>query len=215
MSQTARDLRRRFARHLIAVPSLREHARPAVQTPFSIAEFTGRLTEISGHADGAMLTFAFALVREAQSAGEAVAWLTFPHRPFYPPDAARNGIDLQSLVVVFCPDPRSLTATADRLARSGAFGLIALDLGENAKVPMAALSRLAGLAKKHDAVLLCLTDKTASMPSLGSLVTVHVRAEIASAPDGRFLCRLQAVKDKRRGPGWRHEITCDGPPGLC
>ncbi len=32
--------------------------------------------------------------------------------------------------------------------------------------------------------------------------------------EGRFTCELHALKDKRRGPGWRHSEVFHGPTGL-
>ena len=81
------------------------------------------------------------LVLDAQCSAEPVAWVTRPGTTFFPPDVADNGIDLGGLAVVVVPSPTAVLRAADCLLRSGAFGLVVLDLysgsGEPAvEVPM-------------------------------------------------------------------------------
>ena len=47
---------------------------------------------------------------------------------FFPPDAAEGGVDLDALLVVRARDLSSMASAADQLARSGAFGLLVVDL---------------------------------------------------------------------------------------
>jgi hypothetical protein len=96
---------------------------------FELAAIQGRLTELSAAASSAALTAALALVGEAQKKGETAAWLTARGTSFFPPDAAALGIDLAALVVVRVPEAQDVARAADRLARSGGFGLVVLDLG--------------------------------------------------------------------------------------
>jgi len=42
-----------------------------------------------------------------------------------------------------------------------------------------------------------------------------IRSPDADAEAGPFLCHLTALRDRRRGPGWRHVEPCGGPAGLC
>lgn len=175
----------------------------------------GRLVELSAVGASAVLTVATGLVLEAQRAGEPVAWISGGSL-FFPPDLAESGVDLESLVVIRVP-PRltEILRAADRLLRSGAFGLVVLDLERTAQLPLAAQSRLAGLAQRHDTAVLCLTTKETSAPSLGSLVSLHASATRRPATEGRFCCEVRVTKDKRRGPGWIHrEEGFRGPPGL-
>lgn len=181
----------------------------------SMADLAGRLVELSGLGDTAVLTHACSAVLEAQREGETVAWITRRDRPFYPPDAGEMGIDLSALAVVRCPDGRAVASAADRLARSGAFGLLVLDLGEDGEVPPALLTRLAGLAHKHDTAILFLTEKSEDAPSVAPIVSLRGSSQRRGVGDGRFVCRFHAVKDKRRGPGWGREALYHGPPGLC
>jgi recombination protein RecA len=174
---------------------------------------SGRLTELSGVGAVASLTSAFGLVLDAQMRAEPVAWITLPETSFYPPDAADSGVDLEALAVVCVPGAQEGARAAERLLRSGAFGLIVLDLGRDARVPTALQGRLVSLAKHHDTALVCLTDKPRDTASLGSLVSL--RAQVVREKCGdRFSCKLEVLKDKNRGPGWSHsEVVC-GPAGL-
>jgi len=181
--------------------------------PWSLAGVAGRLVEVSSSGATATLTLAFGLVLDAQRQGEPVAWITPGQSTFYPPDAAEGGVDLNALVIVRVPSARAVARAADRLARSGALGLIVLDLGA-ADLPTPLQMRLAGLAQKHQTALLCLTEKGEEAPSLGSLVSVRVHAERRKISEDRFSCGLTVLKDKRRGPTWTHAEVCRGPAGL-
>jgi len=184
--------------------------------PWEYDQLAGRLVELSGRGAAAPLTLAFRKVVEAQQRAEPVAWVTDDRVPFYPPDASANGVDLDALPVVFTADAPAAARAAEKLGRSGAFGLVVLDLrGRRVDLPLPLQTRLASLAKAHDMVLLCLTEKGADQPSLGSLVSLRCDARRGRLNQGRFVCQLQAVKDKRQGPGWRFEEQCVGPVGLC
>jgi recombination protein RecA len=133
---------------------------------------------------------------------------------FYPPDAAQGGADLSSLVVVRLPNPDSIARAAEKLLRSGGFGLIVLDLGA-ADIPMPLQTRLTGLAMRHQTALVCLTAKERKNFSLGSLVSLRVHSRKKQLSGNLFACALDVLKDKRRGPTWSHEERYTGPAGLC
>ena len=178
----------------------------------------GRLVELSDPGAGAPLTMAVSLVHDAQRRRETVAWVTSRSSAFFPPDVAASGVDLDALAVIRLPDPSCVARAADRLLRSGAFGLVVLDLGRG-DVTMPLQARLLGLAERHDAAVLCLTEKPHGAPSLSSLVSLRVetarrRAGRESGSDtttDAFACSVTAVKDKRRPPGWTQEVVrCRG-----
>jgi recombination protein RecA len=186
------------------------------------------MCELSGTGAAPKLTLAFALVHEAQRRHEPVAWITCGASTFFPPDAAEGGIDLDCLPVVFAPDASAAARAAARLARSGAFGLIVIDIAAAApagsprragvmatEIPVPLQSRLAGLAQRHDIAVLCLTEKADEAASLGALVSLRCAAERVPDSRGGYLCRARALKDKRRGPGWSHAEVRRGPAGLC
>ena len=173
------------------------------------------LAELSGAAGAPSLTLACSLVREVQQQGEPVAWVTRPGSTFYPPDVADGGIDLAALPVIRLDDVRDRLLAADQLTRSGAFGLLVLDLVEDGPgLPLAVQSRLSEQAIAHGALVLCLTAKTERQPSLGSLVTVRGQARRIRRGNGRYACRVEVLKDKRRGPGWTDEEDRRGPDGV-
>lgn len=199
------------------MPAVERWTSPAPRAPagWSLAAVAGRVVELSGTPAGAPLTLAFGLVLDAQQHGEPVAWITPRASSFYPPDAAEGGVDLAALVVVRVPDGRAGARAADRLLRSGAFGLVVLDLGATAALPLPLQARLAGLARHHHTALVALTAKGQDSPSLGPLVSLRVVATRQRIAEDRFRCALTVLKDTRRGPTWSHQEVCRGPAGLC
>jgi len=196
---------------------------------WGLAHIAGRFIEISSTDTSANLTAAFGLVLEAQRLGEPAAWITLPQSSFYPPDAAEGGVDLNALPVVRAPDPRAAARAADQLIRSGAFGLVVLDLGyhseekANQEIPVPLQSRLAGLAKKYTTALIALTEKSCREGSLGSLISLRAEAERIALKQHQetnkedipsFEVQIRVLKDKRRGPGLAHQEICHGPAGL-
>jgi len=192
---------------------------------WGLEAFRGRLIEVSARGATATLTTAAELVLEAQRAAEPVAWIVpWSADPrtgtFYPPDVADTGIDLAALVVVRAPTTIAAARAAERLLRSGAFGLVVLDLGgvelegpRAARLPDQVLGRLVSLAQAHDAAVVCLTDKPADTGSLGSLVSLRAEALRVRTKEG-FEVTVRTIKDKRRGPGWSRVQKLRGPSGL-
>lgn len=203
-----------------------EHGHEVAESPWGFASLRGRLVELSARGASATLTTAIELVLEAQREGEPVAWLVpwAPASPggqghaasgtFFPPDVAECGVDLAALIVVRAPSGVAAARAAERLLRSGAFGLVVLDFGcASVDVPMAHQGRLVTLAQTHDAAVVCLTEKTAEATSLGSLVSLRVESLRARSKEG-FEITVRALKDKRRGPGWTRSRNARGPAGL-
>jgi len=169
--------------------------------------------ELSSWGGAGLLTLALDLVLQAQEEAEPVAWIT-GSSTFFPPDAARCGIDLDALPVIRVPDAKCAARTADKLLRSGAFGLVVLDLGTQSFISPPLQTRLLGLASKHEAAVLFLTEKPSDAPSLGSLVSLRAQAVRSRTGEDKFSCEARVVKDKRRGPGWSHRELRHGPAGL-
>lgn len=181
---------------------------------WTMAQLAGHIAELSAQGASAVTTLAMRLAHEAQCQGEPVAWVTDRRACFYPPDALDNGIDLEALAVVRLADPQTIGKAADYLVRSGAFGLVVLDLGAGVRLHDRQLTRLLGLARRHGTAIVCLTAKADGAPSLGPLVSMRGAVERERLGPGGFACRLRALKDKRRAPGWRHQEVCHGPAGL-
>jgi recombination protein RecA len=187
---------------------------PSSDTPWTLSEVAGRFVEISGFGASASLTIAFTLVGEAQAKGQPVGWVTSLDSCFYPPDAARSGIDLSALVVIRLSGHQSIPRAGEKLLRSSAFGVVVLDLRGGA-IPMPLQSRLSGLAHRHHTALICLSEKESAAFSIGSLVSLRGHAERTRSSGHHFACTLRVLKDKRRGPTWSHEAFYACPAGLC
>lgn len=181
---------------------------------WDLQEIAGRFTELSGLGGSACLTLATSMVLDAQRQAETSTWISSKDSSFFPLDVAAAGVDLEALAVVRVPDASAVARAADKLARSGAFGLLVLDLGATPRVPAALQARLRSLARKHDTAILCLTEKSGKASSLGSLVSLRGEARLRRLSEDRFACELRVLKDKHRGPGWVHTEVCRGPDGL-
>jgi recombination protein RecA len=183
------------------------------------AELRGRLVELCGEGATALTTFAVGLVRQAQRAREPAAWLCCARNgsdaTFFPPDVAAAGVDLAALAVVRVPALGKALEAADCLLRSGGFGPVVLDLAAAEPVPLAAQTRLSGLARQHDAALVCLSRiRSGGGSAFGSLASLRAESRRRRVDDGVFECALHVVKDKRRGRLWQHTELCDGALGL-
>jgi recombination protein RecA len=175
-----------------------------------------------------VLTAATKLMLDAQRMLEPVAWVGTDESSFFPPDVAQSGVDLAALVVVRIPTAEAkrpiaslLAVAAERLLRSGAFGLVLLDLGgahaatrKEPALNQSLQSRLLGLAQRHQAAVVFLTEKAEESPTLGSLISLRAHVGRTWLGRERFLCELRVRKDKRRGPIWSEREECRGPLGL-
>lgn len=183
-------------------------AQPEVS--WSLEELAGRLVEIRAVGPSAALVFAARLVVDAQLRHEPVAWVCATESCFYPDDFARNGVDLDSLPVVRMAGPQKAAVAADKLVRSGAFGLVVMDLGEDPWFPDALQKRLVHYAEEHHTAIVCLTEERRDSRPLGSLVSL--RAEATRNSGNR--CVLRVTRDRRRRPGWSIIEECHGTVGM-
>jgi recombination protein RecA len=174
----------------------------------------GRLVEISGTGDTAVLTFACALIRDAQSRSEPSAWIAAGGSTFFPPDAAACGVDLDALILIRARDTESAASAAERVLRSSAFGLIIIDLGKDWSVPLPALARLSGLARRHHTAVLFLTERSGIGPSLGPLISLAASTRREKIARDRFRCALDITKDKHGAPASGTSEDCSGPSGM-
>jgi recombination protein RecA len=180
---------------------------------WTLGTLRGRLVELSARGASATLTAATELIIEAQTQHEPVAWLALGASTFYPPDLADSGVDLAALVVVRAPDATAASRAAERMLRSGAFGLVIIDLGNAHDLAMQIQGRLVTLAQTHDAAIVCLTEKQEDSASLGSLVSLRAEA-LRKREREEFRVTVRVLKDKRRGPGWSQTLKRRGPAGY-
>ena len=181
---------------------------------WSVAAFTGRLVELSGDDAPAVLTAAVRLIRNAQSEGEPVAWITRAESSFFPPDVIEHGVDLDALAVIRVPDTPSIGKAAYTLIRSGAFGLLVLDMGREAELPIPTQARLVRFAQLREAAVVCLTIKTAEDPSIGSLVSRRGEVHRKRMGGDLFTYEVEILKDKHQAPTWTYREECRGPVGM-
>ena len=138
----------------------------------------GLLCELSGRGRGASpSSVATRLVVRAQAEGEPVAWVAPEGGScVFPPDLAAAGVDLNALVFVRVPQKgHALVRATEVLLRSGAFGLVILDLSEGVPArPLVWQSRLNGLVRLHESRLAMVTSSSREQPSLGPLVSLRV-----------------------------------------
>lgn len=109
---------------------------------------------------------------------------------------------------------RPAARAAERLLRSGAFGLVILDLARDLDLDVVSQGRLLRLAESHDALVLILRRLRANDCYSGSLIGVRARSSSERVGPGRFRLTITNTKDKREGPGWTTSEELDGPPGL-
>ena len=195
-----------------AIPSAYRHR-------WGMQSLRGRLVEVVGRTDPAQLTAALSLVREVQANREAAAWVTLEQSCFYPPDAAENGIDLDTLSVIRLPSFSDIPKAADKLLRSGGFGLVAMDFcavdnflfkEQKYKLSTSQQSRLMGLARKHDSIALIVTGS--NKDPLAPLASLRGEARRKLHPKGSL--EVLIVKDKRSPSKWTHAEPCRGSAGL-
>jgi len=152
------------------------------------------------------------IVAEAQSRREQAVWIAGSASIFFPPDAALAGIDLACLPVVWAPGLRKSLLSAEILLRSGSFGLIVVDIGEDCRVQDSALGRLVKLAEIHAAALIFLTMKSNGEQSIGSMISL--RAVVGQSGRCYFESEIEVTKDKRDKPAGMRRTKYYGPPGM-
>jgi recombination protein RecA len=196
---------------------------PVREHHWRLAELAGRLCELVFDGQTQRMSFTASLVREAQEQGQPTAWIHTGDGVFHAPDFASGGIDLAAVPVIRTPHGIAAARAADHLLRSGAFGLVVIDLGAHCDLPPGMQSRLAGLARHHQSALVFLTrPSTNGRPggqpatgSLGSLVSLRAKGTMRIERPGYFRCSLSALRDKKNGAGWTREEVRRGPAGLC
>jgi hypothetical protein len=168
----------------------------------------GRIVECSGSPEGgsARTSTAVRLLRHVQAQGDTAAWIQRAGGPLFPPDLHEAGIDLEALVVVHIatvPARAGMCKAAELLLRSGAFGLVVLDLEDDATGTPAIsawLGRMLGLARQHDARVVLLTEKPAHADSLGTLVGMRIEPRRRRDPRGAFVVDHHVIKNKSGAP---------------
>lgn len=168
----------------------------------------GRIVECSAPPErpSARTSTAVALLRHVQAEGDTAAWIQRTGGPLFPPDLHEAGIDLDALVVVHIaakPARPGMCKAAELLLRSGAFGLVVVDLEDDAasSPAMAAwLGRILGLARAHDSRVLLITEKPTCADSLGTLVGLRIESRRRRDARGAFVVDHHVIKNKSGAP---------------
>jgi recombination protein RecA len=209
----------------VSAPALR--LLESVLEPLAARVQPGRVIELSGGCEGsganARTSTAVAILRQLQAEGETAVWVQPQGGALYPPDLHEAGIDLDALVVVHiaasAATQRStgLCKAAELLIRSGAFGLVVIDMVE--ATPAAAtvsawLGRMLGLARQHDSRVVLLTEKPTHADSVGTLVGLRIESHRHRDSSGSFVVEHHVIKNKSGAP---FDVAGDryrGPDGL-
>lgn len=193
----------------------------------SFEALRGRFIELSADGNAAALSSAVMLTLEAQQAGDRAAWILLPESNVFLPDVVECGVDISALTIIRVTELAVAGRAAERLLRSGAFGLVIVDLGApdcvierngiyqtgTKALSIANQGRLVSLAQQADSLVVCLTNKKHSSESMGSLISLRADAS-RERDEGGFRITLRVLKDKRRGPGWIRSERAKGPSGL-
>lgn len=160
-----------------------------------------RLVEVSGRHACARTTTAVSCVIQAQARGELVAWVQPKDGSLFPPDLDAAGVDLDCFIVVQVPRAAGSCApirAAEWLARSGAFGLIVLDLTDAIPPTSSAnwQGRLQGLVRRYDGLVLLLTANAQEDPSSGPLVGLRIEPKRGALHLDQFQVHTTILKNK-------------------
>lgn len=195
---------------LLRASDLEPAAAPAGTAAFSLPWFRGRVAVVGGL--GA-LSYAGALLVEAQAADETPVWISAHAAPVYPPDLSRCGVRCGVLPFVQVHDARAAFEAAEICLRSAAFGLIVLDLPLAQELRETAPARLARIAERKGCAVVLLCDNAEHYPG-GPLVSLRIAAERQALEDGRFLLELQVLKNKHGATRTHTTRVLYGPDGL-
>ena len=172
----------------------------------------GQLTEFTANCGHPQITLAARQLVESHRAGEPAAWIGPSDALPYPPDVARGGIDWSALALIHSSQPQQASVAADKLLRSGGFGLVVVDLigMHPARIADPLAGRLLRLAEHHDSAVVFLTRNPDGSGGVCSLVALRVRARWADTGAEQLRMVCQITRDKRGGRHRRIEEVYDG-----
>ncbi len=184
---------------------------PQIRPGWNIDTLAGRFVEVLGTS---RLTMSAELILQVQQRSELVAWIGATDSLFFPPDFAASGIDLAALPIIRIKNTIQRVRATDTIIRSGGFAAVILDIDSMAHLSFSIQTRLAGLAKKHNTLLVVLNRDPLNSCS-SSLASLRVHATQKRIGHNAFICEVFAVKDKRHAPGWNYVGFYHGPDGMC
>jgi hypothetical protein len=172
----------------------------------------GILAEVSEEVASGAVSFAAGIIAEAQAQNEPVAWVAGTESVFFPPDLHSRGVDLSAVAVIRVNGETDSLIAAEWLVRSGAMGLVVVDLEVHGSLADASLGRLLKLAERNLCAVLFLTRKRAQDPSLGSRISL--RGCITRSGSGPFVIDIRTTRDTRSNSSSRQSRRYHGPSGM-
>jgi recombination protein RecA len=189
----------------------------AVRPLMSFESIQGRLVELSTQGAEVALTLGVRAVHAAQLEDEPTAWLGCRESAFFPEDVRDSGVDLDALPCVRLASADGLSRALSHLVRSGAFGLVVVDLVEcpwaDRSLPTPLQSRVEALCRTHGCCVLCLTRRSPEEPALGPMVSLRLHA-VRVWGEGTPSLELMTLRDKRAQPAKPLRLRFASPLGV-
>ena len=186
---------------------------------FDLAGLAGMVTEFSGWNQSACISLATPLIRECQAADKLCAWIvpegTEGASLFFPPDFRDAGIDCAELPIIWSEDAMDSFGIAEKLLRSGGFGMLVLDLSRNSRLRGQSLGRIHAVAQRSGSLVLCFTRKPRGRASLDPLVFFHLHVAVEKKGADTWEVFAHVLKDKRAVTGRSLRWVYEAPLGLC
>lgn len=180
---------------------------------FSLQAVRGRLCELRDTSASAALSALVQLVWQAQCAGEPAAWIHGGTAGLHVSDLLQVGVDPAALVIVRLWKETDALRAAERLLRSGAFGVVVLDLRHTNAFGAPEAGRMAKLAETYQTAVVVLSAQPLSVAA-GSLVSLRLTVHRKRLPDGRFQRTFEILRDKQYGQQSLQHDEVEGPDGL-
>lgn len=112
----------------------------------------------------------------------------------FPPDLARNGVDLNRLLIVIPENPAECIRAVDTVIRSGQFGLVIFEAPLHPRISLGMMGRLAHIVRHYAATLIIATEE--DQPLLASAVKVHGIVRTEETTEGVRRISLSVHRDR-------------------
>ena len=172
----------------------------------------GLVAEISEEVPSGAVTVAADIIVEAQCRNEPVAWVAGTDSIFFPPDFHERGIDLSAVSVIRAGGEAESLMAAEWLIKSGAWGLVIVDVDCQWNISDASLFRIQKVAGRNLCAAVFLTRKRCHDPSLGS--GIALRGCVSSSGSGPFIVDVLTIKDRRFHSSSRRRRQYNGSSGM-
>jgi hypothetical protein len=169
----------------------------------------GSITELARTNDSGHLCLLARWIAATHAQGEPAAWVVTDAWLPVVEDLQRAGIDPSGLIWVRCPDESAALATADRLLRCGAFGLVVIE-ARTVRVAPSALQRLSHLAARHGTALVWRALDHGHLDASAVTLRLHARRTSRSERRRIDVCVLRARGGRQPPAPLHHPELPDG-----